>query len=367
MNMKPHIILAIFAASASLIWTACNKTESASPKTGPSGGGRTHQLYLVRSQAVGNVLRLPAQLHPYESVNIYPRVSGFIKTVPVDIGSHVREGDVLMEMEAPDIEQNTLAGYERYLKAAAASSASRDNYDRLVTASRTAGAVSPKDLEAAHDRFLADSALCNSERASWKALESMKDYLLVRAPFGGVITQRNIHPGALVTVGGKSDGPPLLELQQISRLRLQVKVPETFAPQLAVSQKVSFTVEALPGRIFTGVISRTADALDDKYRSESVELDVNNRDRLFMPGMYAEVLLPLEGHPNACVVPQTSVLTSTERKYVIRVHGHTANLVDVRTGNENNGMIEIFGGISPRDTILARAEEDIRPDQHIEY
>jgi RND family efflux transporter MFP subunit len=321
----------------------------------------------VKRQALQNTLRLPAQFSPYEFVSIYPKVTGYIKNLYVDIGSDVKEGQVIMELEAPEIEQNDLAAYERYSKALASLNASKDSYYRLVVASQTVGAVSPNDLQTAKSKMQSDSDFCNSEYENWKAMETLKDYLIVRAPFDGRITQRNIHPGALVTVGNKMDGTPMLELQQISKLRLQVKVPETFAPQLAVNQKISFVVEALPGRVFTGTISRQANSLDEKYRSEAVELDVLNTDKTFMPGMYAEVLLPMAGHPNACIVPQTSVVTSTEKKYIIVVKNHKANIVDVSTGNENNGMIEVFGDIMPNDSVIVNAADDIKQDQFIRY
>ena len=210
-----------------------------------------------------------------------------------------------------------------------------------------------------------DSAMANSEKANWMAMESMKDYLIVKAPFDGTITQRNIHPGALVTVGNKTDAKPMLELQQISKLRLEVKVPETFATQLENNQKVSFVVDALPGKTFSGIISRQANSLDEKYRSESVEIDVLNSDNILMPGMYAEVLLPLKGHANACIVPQAAVITSTEKKYLIKVKDHKAAIVDVRTGNESNGMIEIFGDVKAGDAVIEKASEEIKQDQII--
>jgi RND family efflux transporter MFP subunit len=272
-----------------------------------------------------------------------------------------------MQLEAPEVEQNAISAYERYSKAVAAYNASKDSYYRLVDAAKTVGAVSPNDLETAQSKMQSDSEFCNSENANWKAMQTLKDYLVVRAPFDGTITQRNIHPGALVTPGSKMEGTPMLELQQIAKLRLQVKVPETYAPQLAVNQKISFTVEALPGRTFIGAISRQANSLDEKYRSESVELDVPNTDRLFMPGMYAELLLPIEGHNNAIIVPETAVRTSTEKKYLIKVSNHRAEIVDVSTGNENNGMIEVFGALAPTDTVLVRAEDDIKENQYIAY
>ena len=366
--MKKNIYLLVVACSFAITLSSCSKNEAATSKTPSSfNNSTTYSLYDVKEQAVGDILRLPAQLSAYEFVNIYPKVTGYIKTITVDIGSQVKEGQVIMEMEAPEVEQNCLAAYERYLKALAAFSASKDSYYRLLDAAKTAGAVSPNDLQIAHSKMESDSALCKSEKANWEAMKSLKDYLIVKAPFDGTITQRNIHPGALVTVGNKMDGAPMLELQQISKLRLQVKVPETFATQLAVNQKISFTVEALPGRTFTGTISRQANSLDEKYRSESVEIDVLNSDKLFMPGMYAEVLLPMTGHSNARIVPQSSVVTSTEKKYVIKVANHIANIIDVSTGNENNGMIEVFGNLMPNDSIIVKAGDDIKQNQYINY
>ena len=366
--MKKIIYFPTIVFFLAVTLSSCSKkAEATSSNTSASLNATTYSLYAIKKQALGTILRLPAQFSAYESVSIYPKVTGYIKNITVDIGSQVTKGQVLMEMEAPEVEQNSLGAHERYLKALASLSASQDSYHRLLNAAKTAGAVSPNDLETAQSKMLSDSALCNSENANWKAMESLKDYLIVRAPFDGTITQRNIHPGALVTVGNKTDAMPMLELQQVSKLRLQVKIPETFATQLAARQKISFTVEGLPGRTFDGVINREANSLDEKYRSESVELDVANRDKIFMPGMYAEVLIPLTGHPNAYLVPQTSVITSTEKKYVIQIKNHKANIIDVSTGNENNGMIEIFGNIAPNDTIITKAGEDIKQDQYVMY
>ncbi len=347
----------------SLLFTACSRKENNTSEK--KAEAVSYPLCAVKTQAIATTLRLPAQLNPFYEVSIYPRVTGYIKTLPVDIGSVVKEGQLLMQMEAPDVEQNSVAAQERYIKVQATYRASKDNYTRLMNAAKTAGAVSPNDLQMAQSQMQSDSALSNSEKANWMAMESMKDYLTVRAPFDGTITQRNVHPGALVTTGNKTDMSPLLELQQISKLRLQVKVPETYATQLEDNQNISFVVDALPGKTFTGTISRQANSLDDKYRSETFEIDITNTDHLLMPGMYAEVLLPLKGHPNACVVPQTAVVVSTEKKYVIKVQDNKTALVDVTTGNEDNGIVEIFGDIKAGDMVIEKANDEIKANQII--
>jgi len=361
--MKKIFYIATTVVLFSLMLTSCSRKEK-DPSEQKSVEAK-YSLYVVKMQELGTTLRLPAQLNPFYEVSIYPRVTGYIKTLPVDIGSAVKQGQLLMEMEAPDVEENSISAQERYIKVQATYRASKDNYYRLLNTAKTAGAVSPNDLQAAQSQMQADSALCNSEKANWMAMESMKDYLIVRAPFDGTITQRNVHPGALVTTGNKTDMTPLLELQQISKLRLQVKVPETFATQLEEGQSVSFNVDALPGKTFTGAISRQANSLDDKYRSESFEIDVINTNNLLMPGMYAEVLLPLKGHPNAFIIPQSAVIISTEKKYVIKVQNDKAVLVDVTTGNEDNGMIEIFGDVKEGDSVIEKANDEIKQDQII--
>jgi len=358
----------IFDISATIILVSLMLTSCSTKEKDPSekkSDALKYPVSTVKMQALPTTLRLPAQLNPFYQVSIYPRVTGYIKSVPVDIGSVVKEGQILMEMDAPDVEQNSVSAQEKYMKVLATYRASKDNYYRLLNTAKTAGAVSPNDLQAAQSQMQADSALSNSEKANWMAMEAMKDYLIVKAPFEGTITQRNVHPGALVTTGGKMDMKPLLELQQVSKLRLKVQVPETYATQLEDSQNVSFSVEALPGKTFTGTISRRANSLDDKYRSETFEIDVVNSGNVLMPGMYAEVLLPLKGHPDACIVPQTAVVTSTERKYVVKVENHKTILVDVTTGNEDKGMVEIFGDVKTGDSVVEKANDEIKQGQII--
>ncbi len=355
------ILLTCFSLCA---WISCTRNEAVASADKP-GAENKYALYTVKEQALETSLRLPAQLNPYEVVSIFPRITGYVKTVPVDIGTEVKQGQILMELEAPDIEQNDVAAHERYIKSQSTYNLSRDGYQRLVKTAETKGAVSPGDLQSALSRMQSDSAMSNSEKASWMAMESMKNYLTVRAPFDGIITQRNIDPGALVVVGNKGDVKPMLELQQISTLRLQVSVPETYATQLKNNQKVFFTIEAIPGKLFDGIISRKANSLDQKFRSEMVEIDVTNTGNELMAGMYAEVTLPLNGHGNAIAVPQSALITSTEKKYIIKIQDHKAQLVNVITGNENNGMIEVFGDIKANNTIVEKASEDIKQDQVI--
>lgn len=188
--MKKIIYITLTIILPSFGWVSCNRNESRSS----ASNIKSYSLCVVRQQALPTTLRLPAQLNPYQMVEIYPKVNGYIKEIFVDMGSKVKQGEVLMLMEAPEVQQNSVGAHEAYLKTLATYNESKDNYSRLLIASETAGAVSPNDLQIALSKMQSDSAACNSGKANWMAMEAMKDYLTVRAPFDGTITQRNVHP-----------------------------------------------------------------------------------------------------------------------------------------------------------------------------
>jgi len=322
-----------------------------------------HSSYVfgeVAEAEIGSVVHLPAVLRPYEMVDIYPKINGFIKEIPVDRGSRVRTGQLLLRLEAPEIEQQYMAAKAKYLQAYSLSLASKDDYDRLMVANKMPGTVSAHDLELAKAKMIADSATSQAEMANYKALGATRDYLTVTAPFDGVITERNVHPGALVGPNLKTDDKPMLILQQESKLRLVIDVPEVYSNQLTEHTLVSFRVSTLPGKVFRGAISRAAGSLNMKYRSEAIEVDVKNDNGLLKPGMYAEVNLPVQRNTHSMVVPAAAVVVSQERKYIITVDGDKAHWVDVVTGNSRNDSTEVFGVMSPHARIIVNANDEIR-------
>ena len=339
---------------------ACNSV--AMPEKTSAGSGEDHPYMLSRAAQrplAGNI-RLPGALEPYQQVSIYPRINGFVKNIMVDRGSKVKKGQVLLVLEAPEVMQHYYAAQSKYLQAAAIFASSKDNFERTVATSETPGTISAHDLELARARMMADSALMNSEEANFKAQEVTRSYLTVTAPFDGVITERNIHPGALVGPDTKMDDKPMLMLEQEDKLRLVLQVPEMYSSQLAWHEGVSFDVNALPGRHFKGAISRQAGTLNDKYRSEAVEIDVQNANHLLKAGMFAEVLLPLKGSAQALLVPSSAIVMSTEKKYVITVKDHRTKWVDIREGNHHNDSSEVFGDLQANDYVIINATDEIK-------
>jgi len=346
----------------------------------PAAGPPTIDVVRVVSQPVDVVLSMPGQLDPYEVVAVYPKVTGFIKTIRVDRGSRVRAGELIAELEAPELAaqraeaESKLQAAEAQL-AAAQSKADADasTYEKLEAASATPGVVAGNDLVVAQKTVEADrnqvAAARQTAEAARRALQSiaqMEQYLRVTAPFGGIVTERNVHPGALV---GPNSGPaaatPMVRLVKIDRLRLVVPVPEPYAAGVKEGVAVAFTVSAYPGRSFSGTVARLAHAVDVKTRTMAVELDVANPSGALAPGAFCQVQWPVHRPEPSLFVPGGSVASTTDRTFVIRVRGGKTEWVDVQTGLASGSLTEVFGDLQPGDTVAARGTDEIKPGAEV--
>ncbi len=338
---------------------ACSENKAEQNKIPDSKSGVTHYTTaIVEKTGVASSIKLPAQLAAFEEVSIFPKVNGYVKTVLADIGTKVSKGQLLMVLEAPELQQAAAQAKEKYIRSKAEYAIDKEHYQRYLEASATAGAISPLDLSTLKGKMEADSALCNAEKVNWQMQETMMDYLNVKAPFSGVITERNVHPGALVSATAKDK--PMLELKQVEHLRLQVDVPEAMASNLKTKDTVSFYVSSLQGKKIMGRISRQSMNVNAQYRSERMEIDVPNPAGFLSSGMYADVILYSKGNINSLSVPRSSVVTSTERKYVLLVKNGKISKSDVSTGNEKDGRIEIFGSLLPGDSVITNATDEIK-------
>lgn len=337
---------------------ACN--SAAMPEKKAADNDRRYTLVPVVQRPLAGNIRLPGALAAFQKVSIYPRINGFVKNIMVDRGTKVKKGQVLLVLEAPEVAQQYYAAQSKYIQAAAMFASSKDNYERTLAVSDEPGTISAHDLELSRARMLADSALMNSEQANFRAQEVNRSYLTVTAPFDGVITERNIHPGALVGPDTKVDDKPMLMLEQEDKLRLILQIPEVYSAQLSQQSEVTFDVNAIPGQHFQGTIARQAGTLNDKFRSEAVEIDVQNAHHLLKAGMYTEVLLPLNGSAQAMLVPSGAIVMSTERKYVIAVKDHHTKWVDIEEGNHHNDSTEVFGQLQAGDQVIANATDEIK-------
>ncbi|HVR84072.1 MAG TPA: efflux RND transporter periplasmic adaptor subunit [Planctomycetota bacterium] len=297
----------------------------------------------VVSQKLSKSLRLPGELWAYRNVALFAKVQGFVENIGVDRGSEVKQGELLAQLTAPEFEAQRVEAEARLTSNLA-------TYKRLEEAAKTPGVVAGNDVEIAQKQVDAD-------RARIRVYAQNVAYLRITAPFSGVITERNVHEGSIV---GPSSAQPLLRIQEIARLRLVVYVPESAVGGIQVGEKFQFTVPAYPGELFPGTVARLAYALDPKMRTMPVELDVENADRRLTPSMVAEVLWHVTRPAPSLFVPGSAVVTTTERRFVIRVKEGETEWVDVRVGQPVGNLMEVFGNLSAGDLIAQRGSDELR-------
>ncbi|MGZ3872765.1 MAG: efflux RND transporter periplasmic adaptor subunit [Mucilaginibacter sp.] len=326
----------------------------------------TVTLVPVQKGKLSSTISIPGELLPYQQVDLYAKVNSYVKSLLVDVGSRVHQGQLLATLEAPEINSQLAGAQSRIQQQQAIYFASKATYDRLLSTSKTPGTVSQNDLEQAEAKKNADMANVEAARSAYKEAGASVAYLQIRAPFDGVITARNVNLGAYVGPGGKGTDP-MFVLQDQKRLRLVVSVPENYTGGLTNKNEVSFTVQALPNQKFTAKIQRLAGALDEKLRSERLEMDVYNKDKTLLPHMFAEVTVPLPSRDSTFILPKTAIATSTEKVFVIRVVNHHAEWVDVKKGLEADGKVEVYGNLKNGDNVVKQASDEVRDGSQVKY
>jgi len=320
----------------------------------------TVNLVTISKGKLTSNITVPGELEAYQQTDLYAKVNSYVKTLLVDIGSQVHQGQLLATLEAPELNSQLEEAKSRIQQAKAVYFASKATFDRLYSTSKTPGTVSENDLEQAQAKKSSDSASVEAAKSSYKSFAANLAYLQIRAPFDGVITLRNVNLGAYVGPGGAASNQALFRLEDHNRLRLVISVPENFTGGLNNQDEVSFNIRELPGEKFKAKVVRLAGALDNTLRSERLEMDVYNTNKKLLPNMYADVNVPLPQTDSAFIVPKTAVVTSTEKVFVIRIKDGKAEWVNVQKGLEAGDNIEIYGKINPGDQIVKAATEEIR-------
>lgn len=360
--------LAAFGIVAIIALPGCSSgadKEEADAKADSAEVAPAREVVLLQKGKIQAALNLPGELTAYQQVDIYAKNSSFVKKLYADVGTQVTQGQLLAQMEAPELSSQLAAAQSRVKSQEAVYIASKANYDRLYQTSQTPGTISQNDLDQALARMNADQAQLEAAKATYREVGNTRDYLEIRAPFSGVISARNVNTGAYVGPSGKGSEFPMFTLQQQNRLRLAVSVPEAFTGYLTNGSTITFTVRAIPNQKFTAKVARLAGALDTRLRSERVEMDVINDDKKLLPGMVAEVNMPAPAKDSTFIMPKSAVVNSTQKIFVVRVNNGKAEWVDVKTGRELDGKIEVFGNLNVNDTILKSATDEVRDGSEI--
>ncbi|OCX50436.1 hypothetical protein BEL04_21890 [Mucilaginibacter sp. PPCGB 2223] len=315
------------------------------------------ELVSLQPQKISTKLSLTAEIIPFDRANIYARTAGYVKEIRADIGTKVSKGQVLCILEAPELSAGEAESRSRSQGALSKYQSSKSIYLRLLKAARTPGAIADNELEVARNQMRTDSSFYEASRAATQANRALEDYLVIRSPFDGVVTERNVFKGDYVDNSGKI---LLYRIEDNSALRIQVPVPEAYNATQIEGSKASFTVSALPGKTFTAPLTRKSNAISTDTRSETWEFDFPNKDGLLKPGMFAQVMLIVNRPYDGFAVPFKAVVTTQERKFVVKlVDGH-AKWVDVKTGFTAKDKVEIAGDLAPGDLVVKQANEEMK-------
>ncbi|SJZ35441.1 RND family efflux transporter, MFP subunit [Sediminibacterium ginsengisoli] len=359
MNAKTICGIALLALATLQACKSGNAEKKAEAPKVAAAPAATEAI-LLEKQKLSASLQIPGELIAFQQVDIYAKVSSFVRKIYVDVGSQVKQGQLLATMEAPEIGSQLSAAESRLKSFEAIYIASKANYDRLLETSKTPGTISPNDLDLALARQKSDYAQFQAAKASYREVTDNSNYLEIRAPFSGVITTRNTNTGAYVGPSGKGSDLPMFTLQEQGKLRLVIAVPETYIGYLKDNSEVNFSTKAYPGKKFSARVNRMAGALDTRLRSQRIEMDVTNADKKLLPGMIAEVNLQLNANDSSFVVPKSAILNSSTGTYVIGVTNGQVNWIPVQKGADAGGKIEIFGKLQTGDTLVKAVSEEIR-------
>jgi membrane fusion protein, multidrug efflux system len=355
-----------------------------SPKTAANKqaepDAQTVEIVSVTSQKLATVFTLPAQLIPFETVDIYPKVTGFVDVIRVDRGSRVHKGELIIRLSAPELvaqraqAESALRAAESQLTSVKAKLVSdQGTYLHMASAAKTPGVVAENDVMVASQIASADQGQVqsaeNNVAAAREALHSvaqLESYLTIQAPFDGIVTTRNLHPGALVgPASGRSGTLPLVQIVDARHLRLVVPIPEAYVGEMQMGQQVAFSVPAYPCQTFHAPIARISHDVDPNTRTMPVELDVQSKDGRLSPGSFSTVQWPVHRAAPTMFVPVSAVTNDQQRTFVERVRNGKAEWVDVVTGLSVNGNIEIFGDLKPAEEVIRNATDAIRPGQQV--
>jgi RND family efflux transporter MFP subunit len=313
---------------------------------------------------------LPGTLQPMLTTSIYSRTPGYIRRILVDIGSRVRAGDLLAVVDAPDLDQQVVQARGLVNQARAALQLAAAELARWRTLS-AGGAVTADELDQKTAAFNMATATLNAAQADLQRLIHLQGFERVTAPFSGVVTQRNVDPGALVgttgsastalATGSGSAAGSLFQIARVDSLRLYVDVPEEYVMSLRVGVAAVVTVPQLPGDTVAGRVTKTSRSLDPSSRTLLTEVDVANRTGYYLPGMYAQAQMRIAQVAAPLNVPAAALVIRAGPPQVVVVRADsTVRFQNVQIGRDHGPWVEVTGGLSNGATVVVNPPDDLR-------
>jgi RND family efflux transporter MFP subunit len=312
---------------------------------------------LVHGDA-NRTLTLPGSIQPYSKASIFARVNGYLKTWEKDIGAQVKAGEVLASIDAPDLDQ-------QLAQARATLASAKANYDIAALTANRYGILVQKQIVAQQtaDQTAADAeakkAVMDANTAVVRQLEAMQSFKQIVAPFDGVVTARNTDIGALINAG--SAGQALLEVSDLSRVRIYVRVPQAFSADLRAGLKATFEMPQYRGQQFDAAVVTTSNAMDLSSRSMLVELQSDNAEGKFFAGAYCQVHFQVPNDPNAMRVPATALMSvNTGAQVAVLGNDNKVALKSVQIGRDFGDSVEVTAGLTPQDRVIDSPPETLQ-------
>jgi membrane fusion protein, multidrug efflux system len=356
-DMKILIGILLFIAVMS-----CNEKQQNTSLQKEEAKSDSVKSFILKKDSVQKTISLPGDLYPDENIQIRAKVPGYIKKLNADIGSRVRKGQVLALIDAPEINTRVQELNENVSAAKARFLSSKDYYDRIYIAAKTEGVIAGNELEQRKNQMAADSSEYKAAVFASSSYKQIGHYLAIIAPVSGIITKRNIDVGSFV---GNANEKPLFELDNNSTLRLRVAIPEIYTGATLLNNTGELTTRSLPDKRFKTQLARKSGSIDNETRSEIWEFEVPNSDHQLLPGSYADAKLHFVRPQKSFVAPTSAVVTTLERKFVIKVSDGSTKWVDVRAGFNMGDKQEIFGDLNEGDTLILKSSEELKEGKNV--
>ena len=338
------VIVAVFAVQSGCEWFRPQTPAMSVQTIRPKRGEIVHKV------------TLPGNVMAYQEATLYAKVAGYLKTINVDKGDSVKEGELLAEIEAPEMLADLI-------KAKAEAEAAQLDYKRVTDAQKKASdLVVPQTVDAA-------KAKSGVAVAGLQRIETLLSYAKITAPFSGVITKRWVDPGALIpaaTSSSTSKSAAVVTLMDFSTVRIDVAIPDTEAPFIKKDLPVKVTVNELPGRTFQGTITRFSYALDESTKTMATEIEISNPDLALRPGMWAAVEIELQKKENALLIPAEALVIQKNKNSVFVVRDKKALKVALTTGFDDGVNVEILKGCGLNDAVIVAGKQSVTDGQKVQ-
>jgi len=310
---------------------------------------------------------LPGNVQPFVSAPIYSRTNGYLRRWYVDIGAHVKKGQLLAEIDTPEVDQqleqsrSNLATAEANLKLA---EITKNRYQGLLATH----AVAQQDVDNAVGTYNANKTIVDANQANVKQLQTMQSFEKIYAPFDGIVTARNTDTGDLISSGnnGGNVKTDLFHISQPGKLRVYVNVPEQYSQAAKPGMTAELTLAEFPGRQFQGKLVRTSEAINYTSRTLVVEVDVDNPGGELLSGAYTEVHLKVDGQGSSYLLPVSTLIFRSQGLQVAVVKNGNAVLVPVTPGHDFGDQIEIVSGLKGDETVISNPPDSIVTGERVQ-